>query len=169
MELRVRSLLRESGLCRAHAGRDTLLSLAARRKPCPFKDSRVSRDFSGKQEEVSISNSKTGKPGSRKYPRYPVDMRIAVQIFRSGETTSLWGRSNELGEDGVGGTLTGELEVGEVVSMELSLPLTAYPLKLRALVRYRIGLRHGFEFLAISEQQRDVLRRVCELLATGMK
>ena len=96
-------------------------------------------------------------------------MRIAVQIFRSGETTSLWGRSNELGEDGVGGTLTGELEVGEVVSMELSLPLTAYPLKLRALVRYRIGLRHGFEFLAISEQQRDVLRRVCELLATGMK
>ena len=94
-------------------------------------------------------------------------MRIAVQIFRLGETTSLWGRSNELGEDGVGGTLTGELEVGEVVSMELALPLAAYPLKLRALVRYRIGLLHGFEFLAVNEQQRDVLRRVCEMLATG--
>ncbi len=96
-------------------------------------------------------------------------MRIAVEIFRSGETTSFWGRSNELGEDGVGGTLTGELEAGEVVSMELSLPLAAYPLKLRALVRYRIGLRHGFEFLAINAEQRDVLRRVCEMLATGMK
>ena len=82
-------------------------------------------------------------------------MRISVQIFRSGETTSLWGRSNELGEDGVGGTLTGELEPGEVVSMELSL------------VRYRIGLRHGFEFLAMSDQQHDILRRVCEMLATG--
>jgi hypothetical protein len=94
-------------------------------------------------------------------------MRIAVQIFRAGATTSLWGRSNELGEDGVGGTLTGELEVGEVVSMELSLPLSTYPLKMRALVRYRNGLLHGFEFLAISDQQRDVLHRMCEMLATG--
>jgi hypothetical protein len=94
-------------------------------------------------------------------------MRISVQVFRSGETSSLWGRSNELGIDGVGGTLTGELQVGEVVSMELSLPLMAYPLKLRALVRYRKGLLHGFEFLAVSEPQRDVLRRVCEMLATG--
>ena len=96
-------------------------------------------------------------------------MRLAVEIFRSGETISFWGRSNELGEDGVGGTLTGELAVGEVVSMELSLPLAAYPLKVRALVRYRIGLRHGFEFLAMSDAQGDVLRRVCEMLATGMK
>ena len=119
--------------------------------------------------EVFISNSKPAKQSARRFPRYPVDMRIAVQIFRSGETTALWGRSSELGEDGVGGTLTVELEVGEVVSMELSLPLAAYPLKLRALVRYRIGLRHGFEFLAINEQQRDVLQRVCEMLATGTK
>jgi hypothetical protein len=96
-------------------------------------------------------------------------MRLTVEIFRAGDTVSFWGRSNELGEDGVGGTLTGELAVGEVVSMELSLPLAAYPLKVRALVRYRIGLRHGFEFLAMSEAQRDVLRRVCEMLATGMK
>jgi hypothetical protein len=121
------------------------------------------------QAEVFISNSKPDKQSARRFPRYPVDMRIAVQIFRSGETTSLWGRSNELGEDGVGGTMTGELEAGEVVSMELSLPLAAYPLKLRALVRYRIGLRHGFEFLAINDQQRDVLQRVCEMLATGLK
>jgi len=110
---------------------------------------------------------KASPESARRYPRYAVDMRISVQIFRDGQTTSLWGRSNELGEDGVGGTLTGELEPGEVVSMELSLPLAAYPLKLRALVRYRIGLRHGFEFLAMNEQQRDVLKRVCEMLATG--
>jgi hypothetical protein len=115
----------------------------------------------------SISDSKPTPESGRRYPRYQVDMRIAVQIFRAGETTSLWGRSNELGEDGVGGTLTGELEPGEVVSMELSLPLAAYPLKLRALVRYRIGLRHGFEFLAMNAQQHDILRRVCDLLATG--
>jgi hypothetical protein len=146
-------------------------------KPCPFKNSERIEGFPegaeevprSNQAEVFISNSKSAKQSERRFPRYPVDMRISVQIFRSGETTALWGRSNELGEDGVGGTLTGELEAGEVVSMELSLPLTAYPLKLRALVRYRIGLRHGFEFLAITDEQRDVLRRVCEMLATGTK
>ena len=113
----------------------------------------------------SVGKSVANPQGARRYARYPADMRISVQVFRTGEVTSLWGRSSELGEDGVGGTLTGELEPGEVVSLEVSLPLAAFPLKLRALVRYRQGLRHGFEFLAVTSQQRDVLRRVCGMLA----
>jgi hypothetical protein len=103
----------------------------------------------------------------RRFPRYAVDMRISLQVFRPSGTVSYWGRSTELGEDGIGGTLTGEVEPGEVVSMELSLPRTAYPLKLRALVRYRDGLRHGFEFLALNEQQKGALHRTCEMLASG--
>jgi len=89
-----------------------------------------------------------------------------VEVFRKTGSLSLWGRSNELGEDGVCGTLTGEVEPGEVVSMELTLPLPIQPMKLRAMVRYRSGLRHGFEFLAVSSEQRSILRRVCEMLAT---
>ncbi len=116
-------------------------------------------------DSVAKSNSLPQNP--RRFPRYPVDIRLSVQVFRSGETTSFWGRSSELGEDGVGGTMTGELEPGEVVSMELSLPLAARPMKLRALVRYRMGLRHGFEFLTLDAPQRDILRRVCEMLASG--
>jgi hypothetical protein len=90
---------------------------------------------------------------------------MAVQVFRKGGTISLWGRSHELAEDGIGGTLTGPLEPGEVVSMEFALPLAVEPLKLRAAVRYREGLRHGFEFLALTDKQRDALRRVCEMLS----
>src|SRR5690242_19928966 len=101
-------------------------------------------------------------PPPRRFARHTVDVRLSVHVFRSGQTTSLWGRSTELGEDGVGGTMTGELEPGEVVSMELTLPLAAYPMKVRALVRYRTGLRHGFEFLTLSAEQRDMLHRVCE-------
>jgi hypothetical protein len=120
-----------------------------------------------KKEANSIPNSEAAALAARRYPRYSVDTRLAVQVFRGGQTTSLWGRSNELGEDGVGGTLTGPVEPGEVVSMELSIPLAAKPIKLRALVRYRSGLRHGFEFLAVTGQQRDLLRRVCEMLSTN--
>lgn len=115
----------------------------------------------------SPPNSKRSPGTERRYPRYPLDIRLSLHVFRSGKNVALWGRSNELGEDGIGGTLTGELEPGEVVSLELSLPLAAYPIKLRALVRYRDGLRHGFEFLAVSAEQREAIQRVCEMLATG--
>lgn len=101
----------------------------------------------------------------RRYPRHTADLRITVQVFRPSGTLSLWGRSSELGEDGVGGTLTGEVEPGEVVSMELAIPMTAATIKVRALVRYRMGLHHGFEFLAMNPQQREMLHRACEMLA----
>lgn len=113
------------------------------------------------------SGSKATRKDPRRFPRYPADVRLSVQVFRSGAPVSLWGRSTELGEDGIGGTLTGEVEPGEVVSMELALPVTAFPMKIRALVRYRSGLHHGFEFLALDARQRDMLHRVCEMLATG--
>jgi PilZ domain len=117
----------------------------------------------------TLPNPNPGPGTSRRFPRYALDLRLAVHVFRpgTGASASVWGRSSELGEDGIGGTLTGELETGEVVSMEFSLPLTAYPMKVRALVRYRRGLHHGFEFLALSAEQRAVIRRVCEMLAAG--
>ncbi len=104
---------------------------------------------------------------ARRFPRHALDVRVSVHAFRSGENVSVWGRSNELGEDGIGATLTGELEPGEVVSMELLLPAASFPIKFRALVRYRDGLRHGFEFLALKTAQCDEIRRVCETLSAG--
>src|SRR5206468_7994812 len=78
---------------------------------------------------------------------------------RSGDVPPKWVRT--------GATLTGDLEPGEVVSMEFSLPLTAYPLKLRAVVRHRRGLHYGFEFLTVIQAQRTAIQRVCQVLASG--
>jgi hypothetical protein len=102
----------------------------------------------------------------RRYPRFAVDVRMQVRMFQAGEFRTCWGRSTELGQDGIGATLTGELEKGEIVSLEIPLPLSPYPLKVRAIVRYRQGLRYGFEFLTLADTQRDTIRRVCEMLAT---
>ncbi|HZQ24912.1 MAG TPA: PilZ domain-containing protein [Terriglobales bacterium] len=104
---------------------------------------------------------------TRRYARYPLDVRISASVFRAGDVVCLWGRSTELGLDGIGATLTGELDNGEVVSMEFPLPLCPFPLKLRAIVRYRDGLRYGFEFLTVSAEQRQSLKRVCEMLAAS--
>jgi hypothetical protein len=102
----------------------------------------------------------------RRYPRFAVDARMQVRMFQDGEFRSCWGRSTELGQDGIGATLTGELETGEIVSLEIPLPLSSFTLKVRAIVRYRQGLRYGFEFLTLSDSQREMIRRVCEILAT---
>ena len=115
-----------------------------------------------------LTDPKSDSKTSRRFPRHPLDVRVSVHAFRSGESVSFWGRSSEIGEDGVGATLTGELEPGEVVSMELSLPMTPFPIKFRALVRYRDGLRHGFEFLTLTAAQRNEIRRVCETLAVTL-
>src|SRR5579864_6877792 len=102
-----------------------------------------------------MSTNLTG-PAARRYPRFPLDIRVSAKVFRPEAPIDLWGRSIEFGQDGIGVTLTGELEPGEVA-----------PLKLRALVRYRDGLRHGFEFLARDEMQREMIRRTCEVLSAG--
>jgi hypothetical protein len=117
---------------------------------------------------VDNQDHKTDPTWSRRFPRYQFDIKLSVHVFRGGESVSYWGRSNELGEDGIGATLTGTLESGEVVAMELMLPMAGYPMKFRALVRYRDGLRHGFEFLALTPRQRGEIRRVCEMLAASL-
>ena len=107
-------------------------------------------------------------PKARRFPRFPMDVRIQLQVFREGTRSQCWGRTTELGQDGIGATVTGDLQVGETVSLEIPLPLSAYPLKVRAVVRYSNGLHYGFEFLTLTTEQRDRLQRVCHMLALGV-
>jgi PilZ domain-containing protein len=111
-------------------------------------------------------NETASKPKQivRRFPRYPLDIRVSVHVFREGKTISFWGRSTEFGADGISATLTGEIEAGEVVSMELSLPTVTFPLKIRAIVRYHQGLRHGFEFLGRTPEQTEAIRQLCETM-----
>jgi hypothetical protein len=120
--------------------------------------------------ETSMTSSEKARAGkfnfTRRFPRFALDVRLQVKMFQEGEFRTCWGRSTELGQDGIGATLTGNLENGEIVTLEIPLPLTPYPIKVRAIVRYRQGLRYGFEFLTLNEAQRDTVRRVCHYLAT---
>lgn len=104
---------------------------------------------------------------NRRFPRHRLDARIQMTVFRDGTTISLWGRTSEMGQDGVGATLSAELKVGEVVSLEYPIPVPPYFLKVRAIARYCEGLRCGFEFLIVTEEQRETLRRTCEVLASA--
>jgi len=101
----------------------------------------------------------------RRFKRYPYDVRAEVAVFRDGEITRLWGRTNEIAEDGLGATVTSELKLGEVVSVEFPIPIPPRMMKLRAIVRYSHGLRCGFEFLILTAEQRETMRQLCDSLA----
>jgi hypothetical protein len=118
-----------------------------------------------KKLEPSAKTPKTEHAKKRRYERHRFDVRMEVTVFREGETTHLWGRTNEIAEDGVGATITGELKSGEVVSVEFPIPIPPLMMKLRAIVRYSDGLRCGFEFLVVTAQQRETMRQLCDSLA----
>jgi len=125
------------------------------------KKAQAAAASAGSESERHVGQARTGKlQFTRRFPRFIIDVRLQVKMFQAGEFRNCWGRSTEMGQDGIGATLTGSLEPGEIVTLEIPLPLTPYPIKVRAIVRYRQGLRYGFEFLTLNDQQRDTIRRV---------
>ena len=104
---------------------------------------------------------------ARRFSRHRFDVRIQASVFREGLMTTCWGRTNELGQDGIGATLSGQLQSGEVVSLEFPIPLQPYVIRLRAVVRYSDGLRCGFEFLVLTDEQKRTLHQVCVVLSNA--
>lgn len=91
----------------------------------------------------------------REHSRYLLDQRLVV---RAKET--LHGRSKDIAEGGLGATIPGNIDVGDIVELELQLPNTPEPLKLKAEVRYRHGFQYGFRFLNATSQQKEAIRRI---------
>jgi len=133
------------------------------------KLTRCTREIRNGEARLSVHSQAAAKlqRQMRRFSRYRFDVRIQVSVFREGLTTTCWGRTSELGMDGLGATLSGELQSGEVVSLEFPIPLQPHVIKLRAVVRYSDGLRCGLEFLVVTDEQRQMLRQVCAVLANA--
>ena len=93
----------------------------------------------------------------RRSPRFHLNAPVDVTVLRSGVPQAVPGRCLNLGERGVAGVLAGELIPGEIVGVELRLPLSSDSLRTRAKVCYQDQLRCGLEFLNLSEQQRSAI------------
>ena len=99
----------------------------------------------------------------RRSPRFPFDSLVGVTALRLGEETHVWGRSTDLCREGIGVTITGELTPEEPVVMQIPLPSTK-PFTVRASVRYCKQAHCGFEFLRLSNEQRNEIEAACEKL-----
>ena len=98
------------------------------------------------------------RPSRRRGSRHPVQTPLDVTVLRSGIPDTLPGRSTNLGEGGVAAVLAGELLPGEAVGVEITLPMSADPLRTRALVRHHDKLQAGMEFVGLSPEQQTAIR-----------
>jgi PilZ domain len=92
-------------------------------------------------------------------PRYLMDQRLIIRAERL-----LHGRTKDISESGVGATVAGELNIGDVVELEFHLTGSLTPVKLRAEVKYRQGFQYGFHFLDITELEKSGIREAARNL-----
>jgi TonB family protein len=94
----------------------------------------------------------------RRVPRFRTQAPVDVTVLRAGAPDTVPGRSVNVCERGIAVVLAGELLPGETVSLDVRLSPSAEPLHAKATVRYHDKLRCGFEFLAMSPEQRVAIR-----------
>jgi hypothetical protein len=103
------------------------------------------------------------EPGCRRrFPRYRADLKLTVLVLGQDGHFEINGLCNQIAEGGLGAIISSELSVGEMVNLQLSIPIELQPILLRAVVRWRNRLQHGFEFFGISLQQRALIRDYCK-------
>jgi PilZ domain len=76
----------------------------------------------------------------------------------------VYGRCFEIAEAGLGAVTASELAVGDIVSVELSIPDMPEPIAVRAVVRHRVGFLHGCEFVGLLPEQLEWIRKFCRHL-----
>ena len=102
-------------------------------------------------------------PIVRKSSRFLIDLRLLVHTTTNSDRP-LHGRSSNLSEGGLGGTIAGDIPLGSIVELEFQMPGIERALRIKAEVRYRQGFQYGFQFINATPQQMEVIRRETKYL-----
>jgi len=94
----------------------------------------------------------------RRLSRHAIAIPVDVTVLRSGVPDNVPGRCIDLGEGGLLAVLAAEFRPGDSVGLEFWLPDVSAPLRAKAVVRHKAELQCGFEFLALSQDQRASIR-----------
>ena len=100
----------------------------------------------------------------RRHSRYRADFSVIASYLEANDYRKLEGHCRDLSEAGMGVLLATDMNIGEVVGLNFSLPGSPSPWELRAVARYRRGYHYGFEFLSLTSGHRESIRTYLKTL-----
>jgi c-di-GMP-binding flagellar brake protein YcgR len=100
----------------------------------------------------------------RRWKRYDFDVRIRVTMADDGSLRSVYGRGNDLSTGGMAAFVAAELNKGDVVEVDMTLPYSSQSMKVKAIVCNRAGYKYGLEFVDLLQEQRKLIERTCSAL-----
>lgn len=102
----------------------------------------------------------------RNHPRYRVDLRLKVITGIATNGRAFFGRGSDISEGGMRVFVPADLEIGESVMLELTLPYSEQKLLIRGVLRNRLGFSYGVEYSATTTlEERQVIARACKALS----
>jgi hypothetical protein len=93
---------------------------------------------------------------SRIATRHVFESRILIRLHRDGQQLAVPGWARDLSESGLGAFVAEGLALGESVSLEIPLPSGVEVIP--ANVARQLGTQYGFQFTALSAEQRCSVR-----------
>ena len=110
-----------------------------------------------------MKNEELSEPASecRVTPRYVFEARIFILVHREDKKLNIQGWARDISESGLGAFVGQDLTPGESVILQIPLPDSPKEL-INAKVMVQSGTRYGFQFTALSPEQRMRIRSITE-------
>ncbi|HYY70617.1 MAG TPA: PilZ domain-containing protein [Terriglobales bacterium] len=93
----------------------------------------------------------------RRFPRYYTDLPIRVRE----QERELGGRCAIIAENGIGVILPKPFPAGSVITVQLPVPTNPTAVEALGVVRNQSGLRHGIEFVSLTDSERGSIQQFC--------
>ena len=90
-------------------------------------------------------------------PRHMFETRLRIRLQRGSQKLTAQGWARDLSESGLSAFVAQALLVGELVTLEIPLPRSGTH-EIPARVVRSLGTEYGFQFTALSTQQRALIR-----------
>ena len=114
---------------------------------------------------MAMTGAKKDWTVERRWPRYKVELRLKVFLARSEGRGFTFAQGSDVSEGGMAAYIPAEIEVGEIVGIEATLPYSKQEIAIRAQVRNKNGFRYGLEYVLISDDHREALSKSLKALA----
>ena len=102
-------------------------------------------------------------PDRRRFPRFKADVPVIASLIGERDIISLRTRCESISEVGVGTPGLQSLASGDLVTLELHLPVSANPIWIDTVVRYSSTARCGLEVRSLGPNQRKLIKHYCRL------